>query len=207
MKRKLDIASWNRKEHYEFFSLFEEPYFGITARVDCTIAYHTTKSNGTSFFLYYLYRALKAANTIDNFRYRIVDNEVYEYERIDACPTIKRLEGTFGFSFMEYHKDETIFYDNAISEIERVQNSDALFSAPELENVIHFSAIPWIDLSSVSHARRFSYSDSCPKVSFGKMTDTNGMKTMAVSVHVHHALVDGYHIGLFLEQFQKLLNE
>lgn len=207
MKRKIDIASWNRKAHYAFFSTFEDPYFGITSKVECTIAYKIAKSKGSSFFLYYLYRAIKAANSIENFRYRIVDNEVYEYERIDPCATIKRSDGTFGFSFIEYHSEETIFYDNAILEIERVQNSDTLFSAPATDNVIHFSAMPWIDLSSVSHARRFSYPDSCPKISFGKMMDSNGVKTMAISVHVHHALVDGYHIGLFLDEFQKLLNK
>ncbi|NRA48527.1 MAG: chloramphenicol acetyltransferase, partial [Phaeodactylibacter sp.] len=33
-----------------------------------------------------------------------------------------------------------------------------------------------------------------------------GRKTMPVSIHVHHALVDGFHVGLFLEAFQDLLN-
>ncbi len=30
---------------------------------------------------------------------------------------------------------------------------------------------------------------------------------MPVAVHVHHALADGYHIGLFVEKFQELLHE
>ena len=29
---------------------------------------------------------------------------------------------------------------------------------------------------------------------------------MPVSINVHHALMDGYHVGLFIEKFQKLLN-
>lgn len=31
-------------------------------------------------------------------------------------------------------------------------------------------------------------------------------RTMPVSVHVHHALVDGSHIGLFIEVFQNLMD-
>jgi len=30
---------------------------------------------------------------------------------------------------------------------------------------------------------------------------------MPVSIHAHHALVDGYHIGLFVEEFQKLMEK
>jgi chloramphenicol O-acetyltransferase type A len=73
--------------------------------------------------------------------------------------------------------------------------------------VIHFSAVPWLDFTSVSHARSFSFPDSCPKITFGKaVEEAPGRKSMAVSVHVHHGLVDGSHVGLFAERFQHLLN-
>jgi chloramphenicol O-acetyltransferase type A len=37
------------------------------------------------------------------------------------------------------------------------------------------------------------------------MTDQNGKKSIPLSVHVHHGLVDGYHVGLFLEKLQAML--
>jgi chloramphenicol O-acetyltransferase type A len=49
--------------------------------------------------------------------------------------------------------------------------------------------------------------DSCPKFSFGKMTDDNGVKKIPMSVHVHHGLIDGYHLGLFFQEFERLMNE
>jgi len=39
------------------------------------------------------------------------------------------------------------------------------------------------------------------------MTTTGKKKIMPVAVHVNHALMDGYHVGLFLDEFQKLMNE
>ena len=75
------------------------------------------------------------------------------------------------------------------------------------ENVIHFSAVPWINFTSLSHARNYKFADSSTKVSIGKFTDENGIKTMPVSIHGHHALLDGYHVGLFADLFQKLMNE
>lgn len=53
MKQLIDVNSWIRKEHYHFFKDFDEPFFGITTKVDCTIAYKKAKDLGVSFFLYY----------------------------------------------------------------------------------------------------------------------------------------------------------
>lgn len=39
------------------------------------------------------------------------------------------------------------------------------------------------------------------------MTENNGVKEMPVSIHVHHALMDGYHVALSVEKFQNLLND
>lgn len=207
MKKLIDIENWNRKEHFNFFSKFSEPFFGVTVKIDCTNAYAKAKEKRVSFFLFYLYRALKTANQIDNFKYRIIENRAYEFDIANASPTINRPNGTFGFAYMDYDENEEIFYQKAMEAIEKVQNTNSLLPAVSGENVIHFSAIPWIDFTSISHARSFSYPDSCPKISFGKMTETNGIKSMPISIHGHHGLMDGYHVGLFIDQFQKLMNE
>lgn len=38
------------------------------------------------------------------------------------------------------------------------------------------------------------------------MTEKMGCKSMPVAVHVHHGLVDGIHVGRFLDILQNLLN-
>jgi chloramphenicol O-acetyltransferase type A len=53
----------------------------------------------------------------------------------------------------------------------------------------------------------FSGKDSCPSISFGKMTESNGKRLMPVSVHLHHALIDGLHIGQYIDCFQELMNK
>lgn len=207
MKQLITLDDWKRKDHFQFFSKFEEPFFGVTINIDCTLAYQQAKEKGNSFFLYYLYRALKAANAIENFRYRIIDKEVYLFDQINASATINRPDETFGFSYMDYDKNEEIFCQKAKEEIARVQQSKGLIPAGSGENVIHFSAVPWLDFTSLSHARSFTFPDSCPKISFGKVTENNGKKLISVSIHAHHGLMDGFHIGLFAEKFQELMNE
>lgn len=207
MKQKLNLDTWNRKEHFLFFKQMEEPFFGVTTRVDCTKAYAKAKELGVSFFTYYLHKTLIAVNSVENFRYRIIDNEVYVFDPIDASATILREDKTFGFSLMKYDQNLNAFAEITRNEIARIQNTRGLITRDFEINLIHFSAVPWIDFTSYSHARSYTWPDSCPKISYGKMVEENGQKSMAISVHVHHGLADGFHVGQFLTLLQELLNE
>jgi chloramphenicol O-acetyltransferase type A len=209
LKTYLDIENWPRKEHFNFFRKFEEPFFGVTVEIDCTKAYQTSKKLESTFFIYYLYKTLVAVNTIEPFRYRISEDKIIIYDKIDGSATIGRTDGSFGFSWIEYDADFEIFTANAVLEMERVQNAPGLFTrAFDTDNVIHFSAIPWINFTSLSHARSYTFPDSCPKISFGKMsTNEAGKKTMSMSIHVHHGLMDGLHVGQFVDCFQELMNQ
>ena len=206
MKQLLDLNTWNRKEHFLFFKQMEEPFFGVTVPIDCTIAYAKAKAMGMSFFAYYLYKTLVAVNNTKAFRYRIIDDNVFIFDQIDASATILREDKTFGFSLMEYSEDMAEFAEITKKEITRIQNTTGLITRDFSENLIHFSAVPWVNFTSYSHARSFTFPDSCPKISFGKMMEENGKKTMQMSVHVHHGLVDGYDVGLFISAFEELMN-
>jgi chloramphenicol O-acetyltransferase type A len=209
LKTLLDIENWNRKEHFLFFKQMEEPFFGVTVEIDCSKSYETSKALDTSFFIYYLHKTLVAVNTIESFRYRISEDKIFVYDTINGSATIGREDGTFGFSLIEYNADFTIFEKTAQTEIERIQNTTGLFTRTfEEGNLIHFSAIPWLNFTSLSHARSYSFPDSCPKISFGKMTvSENGKRTMSMSVHVHHGLMDGFHLGQFVYYFQEIMNQ
>jgi chloramphenicol O-acetyltransferase type A len=209
MKTKLDLENWNRKEHFLFFKQMEEPFFGLTVEIDCTQAYASAKQLETSFFSYYLHKTIVAVNTIEPFRYRIIDDAIYIYDTIDVSATIIRDDFTFGFSLIEYSPDFAIFSKRVAKETLRIQQTTGLFTRefPDT-NLIHFSAIPWVTFSALSHARSFAFPDSCPKISFGKMTiSDNGKRTMPMSIHVHHGLMDGYAVGQFIAFFQNLMNE
>ena len=207
MKEKIDINNWIRKDHFEFFNTFEEPFFGVTVDVDCTSTYQEAKGRSISFFLLYLHKSLVAVNKIEPFCYRIIDGEVWKFDSINAATTINRPNGTFGFGYIDFLPAFDDFNIEAIKEIEKVQQTTGLIPSSSGENVIHYSALPWLNFTSMSHARKFSFNDSCPKISFGKCKDENGRKIMSVSIHVNHALMDGFHVAQFVDEYQALLNQ
>jgi chloramphenicol O-acetyltransferase type A len=208
MFKTLDLNNWNRKEHFDFFCQMDEPFFGIAAQLDCTLAYQFCKENKLPFFAFYLHKILLVVNDIENFRFRIKDNQVIEYNTINASATVSRTDNTFGFSLIKFEHDFIIFQQNVASEISRIQTTTGLFTRNfDADNLIHFSALPWINFTALSHARSLKWPDSCPKISVGKLTLLeNKRQLMPISVHVHHGLMDGYHVGIFLEKLQNLLD-
>ena len=108
---------------------------------------------------------------------------------------------------MPYTEKLDAFLEQAAGEMERVRGEHRLISNEFGQNIIHFSALPWIRFSSVSHPRHFGNRDSIPKITVGKFYQEGGRMFMPVSVHVHHALADGLHVGQFLQILQRLFTE
>ncbi|MFP3595415.1 CatA-like O-acetyltransferase [Chryseobacterium sp. SIMBA_029] len=204
----IDLENWNRKEHFDFFSKMQSPYFGFTTEVDCTKAYHNAKEKGVSFFAAYLHKSMVAVNTVDAFKLRIIDGEVALFDTIHAGTTIGREDGTFGFAYIPFSNDFSVFNDRLQREIQAVQNSTGL----RLKNgdigkdLIRHSTVPWNSFSALLHPTNFDPTESVPKITFGKFNVRKGKKYLPVSVEAHHGLADGLHIAQYLEEFQRQLD-
>lgn len=206
MKREIDIANWKRREHFEVFQSFDEPLFGIVVKLECTNARKVAATKGYRFSLYYLYLSLKAINEIEEFRYRIEGDKVVCYDKVGAGATIFRENETYGCGYFPYYEDVAVFMKEALTETERVKAEFGLKFPDPGPEVIHYSTLPWLDFTAVNHARKFSASRSIPKITFGKITKENERMWLPVDIHVNHALMDGFHVGKFVERFQELLN-
>ena len=204
----IDIETWKRKEHFEFFSKMQSPYFGIVTEVDCTETYQLAKDKNESFFAHYLHKSMIVVNKIEEFKYRIIDDEVVVFDVLHAGSTIGRKDGTFGFSFMEFSEDFEIFNKKLQKEIDEVQNSTGLRVKNEdlPENHVRHSTMPWTHFTGLLHPTDFNPKESIPKIVFGKFSEKNGRKMLPISIEAHHGLMDGYHISAYLNEFQNQLN-
>jgi chloramphenicol O-acetyltransferase type A len=201
---QIDLKTWERAPLFELFSSFSEPYHGVCLRVDCTETFRFAKDSRISVFLALLHRSLTAAHQVENFMTRIVDGSVWRYSTIHGGSAVGRLNGTIGFGRYLYRPELVVFAEEASLELERVKKRNDLERYTG-QDQIRYSVLPWFDFTSISHARDLGQQDSAPKITFGKITETNGRCTMPVSIHVHHALADGLHVAQFVGQFERYL--
>lgn len=204
--REINLNQWNRKDHFHFFKDFDIPFFNLTATVDVTkLLTHSRKEN-YSFFLSSLFYSLKAAHIVESFRYRILNEKVICYDKIHPGTIGINEEHVFKYTYLNYQEDMEVFIKQSEKDL-RIQIKQTGLLPNSGLDIIYYSSIPWISFTSFQHARKFIKHDCIPRIVFGKYFEDNGIIKMPLSVEVNHALVDGYHVGLYFDTFQKLLNE
>jgi chloramphenicol O-acetyltransferase type A len=202
----LDIENWERKNHYNYFKSLDYPHFNICANVDITNFMRFIKDKGHSFFIPFLYVSTKAANDIKEFRYRIRENQVVEHEAVSPSFTIMTSKDVFSFCTVKFTDDYNKFINNTDAQIEKVKNLVNIEDEPGKDDLLYITSIPWVSFTSVTHPIHMNPVDSIPRISWGKYFEENGRIKLPLSVQVHHALVDGMHVGEYFRIVQEMLD-
>ena len=204
----LDVDTWDRNEQYHFFRHFDQPFFGFTANLDLTALFHFARDASASLFAHYLFASQKAVNSIPAFRYRMQADQVVEFARVSAGTSILKENQVFTFCNFPYEPDLGKFLQQVSDRIQRSQKAATpLFEAEDELDQIYYSVIPWIHFTNVNHPRKQGDDNSVPRIVFGKVWETGGRWVMPISVEVHHALLDGYQVGIYYERLQNYFDD
>ena len=205
MAHYLDVASWPRRDTFEFFRGFDKPYFNICTTLDVTnLLSFLRRRADLSVSLAYHYFALRFGNEIEPFRYRLRGENVLVYDVIHAGTTVLLPNESFIMAYFDYEEDFEKFMSAAMQSVAEARSAGK-FEPEPADDAIHFTVLPWASFTSFSHARNWGREDSVPKIAFGKFTEENKRTKLPISVEVHHALMDGLHVGRYLSQMQEAL--
>ena len=207
MAHYLDVANWARREVFEFYRGFDKPYFNICTRIDVTRLVELLRARaGISVSLAYHYFALRIANEIEPFRYRLREGKVFVHDVIHGGTTVLLPNEAFTLAYFDYVEDFEKFVSDAGRAIEDARLGDGAFRPRnEDDGRIHFTVLPWISFTSFSHARNWGREDSIPKIAFGKFAHEDQRILLPISVEVHHALMDGFTVGRYLSRLEESL--
>ncbi len=207
MYKEFDIDSWNRRSVFDFFSTYDDPFFGITSSIDITNLYKFCKTNEHSLNLAILYFSTYTANSLLNFRLRLLNGKVVLFDHIDCGTTILHADETFSFCFIDFKPTFSEFEQLGKELIQKQLEKKKLEPKSDFLNVIHYSVIPWTSFTGIKHAKKLGISDSIPKITFGKYFKNGEKLILPISIEVNHALMDGFHVGTFLNTFQETIDK
>jgi len=204
--KPITFENEHRKKHFDFFNGMNHPHFNITTNVDVTdaIAFFKLGALPTTFSLVYILS--RAANELKEFRWRIRNGKIVEHAKVHPSFSVPTNDtDVFSFCTVNYDPKAIVF----IADAKKV--SDAMKTDPSLEDeegrddYLFMSAIPWVSFTSMQHAMNYHPHDSVPRISWGKFFTQNERLLMPLAVQVHHALVDGRHMGHYFEKVEKML--
>ena len=85
--KKIDLSAWERSLHYQVFRDSVQPQYCVSFDLDITNFLSQIRLKGYSFTFSFVFAVSKCANEIKEFRYRFVDGEPVEFERINTAFT------------------------------------------------------------------------------------------------------------------------
>jgi chloramphenicol O-acetyltransferase type A len=197
MAKYLDVTNWARRDVFEWFLGFDKPYFNICTRLDVTNLLALLRDRPhVSVMLAYHYFALRAANEIEPFRYRLRDGKVIVHDVVHGGTTVMLPNDNFTLAYFEYNADFETFIAGADRAVKEAQSGDGAFRPNTRDDMIHCTTLPWVSFTSFSHARNWRREDSVPKIAFGKFLKEDQRTLLPFSVEVHHALMDGLQLRI-----------
>ncbi|MBU5484462.1 chloramphenicol acetyltransferase [Clostridium sp. MSJ-11] len=203
----INFDNWNRKEHYKFFDGVDNPQFNICMNLNVTSFLKSVKENNLSFYYSMVYASTYVMNQIEDFRYKIRDGKIILHDSLQP-------------SFIDMGAEENLFkivtlplnnsmkeFSNTAKEMSKSQKEYFPEVDVDQDKLIYFSCIPWISFTSISNEIVMNKEDSIPRISFGKYFTQDNKILLPYSIQVNHMLLDGIHVGKFIEQLQKFIDE
>jgi chloramphenicol O-acetyltransferase type A len=198
----LNQNGWRRRATFAHFRAFEQPFFNVCTEIDITeLKAWVATQHHKSLFLAYHYLALRAINRIEEFRHRLQGDDVVVHDTVHGSTTVLRDDDSFAFADLVLLDSWDAFATQAARTIAQARDPEGAFTPTHgTTDVVHFSTLPWIRFTSLSHPQGLADHTGIPKISFGKLSRDAGRFMLPLSVEVHHALVDGVHVGRMVEQ-------
>ncbi len=200
----IHMNEWDRREHFEFFSHSDLPFYNVTFNVDITGLAERARDARVPFTTMMIYLSMKALHRVRNFLYRLEDGMVLEYDRLDPWFTcIRDGEELFRFVTVEYVDDLAAFAGAVRSAIETSERYFDLGPLMKRSNFVFISPMPWISFTAIDHTMSLRKEDAMPRITWGRYYRSEGRTVLPYNIQVNHMFIDGIHVG----RFHDALNE
>ncbi len=198
--RYLDMETFPRKNHFAYFDSLSYPYTGVTVNVDITELKETIKARRLPFFLTVCYCVSRAANRVPQFRQRILNHRIVEFDSCRTSHTVALSDGTYCYCDLNSDLPFEQYIRYAAQEQENAKKAGSIEeSGTDALEKIFISTVPWLTYTALVNPVPFP-ADSNPRITWGKYFAQDDKTLLPLSVLCHHALVDGLHIAAFYDQ-------
>lgn len=204
---KIDMETWPRREHYQYYSEKLKTSYQINMEIDVTHLVEACRERKLRFYPAMIYVIMRAINSNEAMRMALDKDGALGY--YDVCHPSYTIfhedDKTFSDIWTEYDPDFGRFYHAAVTDMEQYKDVKGIKAKPDRpEAYTPVSCVPWIHFTGVSHDTPGPGPMYFPVITFGRY-DFDGTKYMLpFSLFINHAAADGYHSSMLVNEIQRL---
>lgn len=203
----INTETWERGELFRFYIEKLRNVMSMTVDTDVTKLVSFVRAHGLKFYPAMMWAVSKAVNGRAEFRYGWKDGDLVRWDYVS--PYYADFHGEderFVKLVTEYSGDLSEFHARFLADRERYKDLRA-FDLKEIPpNTFDVSCLPWVryrsfDIHVFDEGRYLA-----PVVTWGRFETENGKTVMPLSVNIHHAVADGWHLSRFFADVQEIIS-
>lgn len=206
----IDRQNWKRSEYFEHYTSDVPCSFSLTAELDITLLVQNVKKRNLMFFPVFVHLLSQVINRHTEFRTCYNKNgELGYWREIWPCYTVFHNQSkSFSTLWTPFDADFDAFYLDYIRDWEKYGEIEAFSPKPDMpENVFNISCLPWVNFTAFNLQFPLEQKYLLPIFTLGKFVEKSEKIYAPLAVQMHHAVCDGYHAALLINELQDLCND
>jgi len=206
----IDMKTWPRAQMFYYFSQMAPTGYTINVTVNATATRHALKERGLKFFPAYLYLVTRTLSQQSEFTTAYMDDQLGYWDALTPLYAVFHDDNkTFSFLWTPYNEDFTTFYNSYIEDTREYSHVHGVLDKPDTPppSCYTVSCVPWISFDGFAlhcyNLGKYYF----PSVEAGHISESDGCISMPLSLTLHHAAKDGYHVQQFLLELERLFNK
>ena len=206
----IDLATWPRREHFNYYRNILPVGYTMNVRLDVTRFKAMLDQNDLKFYPSFIWCV--SHNILSHPAFRMaVDKEGNPgtHDVVHPNYTIFHEDDhTFSDLWTEHSEDFAAFYRAVQEDMATYGGNHGIKAKPgQPWNFYCISCVPWVDFASyTSHVAGGGQPNMFPVITYGKATEKEGKLTLPMAINIAHAAADGWHTAQFVNSLQELLD-
>ncbi|RXZ01558.1 type A chloramphenicol O-acetyltransferase [Fictibacillus sp. S7] len=200
-----DRRNWDRAPYYEHY-LSQKCSYSVTANIVITKLIERLQTKKLKFYPAFIYMVSKVVNAHTEFR-TCFNNGVLGYwdHMLPSYTIFHNDTKTFSSIWTEFSPDFSVFHHNFNEDMKRYGDVHGFFTkSHEAPNTFPISMVPWVSFTGFNLNINEDNNYLLPILTGGKYFNQDGKTLFPLAVQMHHAVCDGYHVSLFINEVQEL---
>lgn len=203
----VNLNEWSRGSLFKFYIDKMRIVMSLTADVNVTNLRAYSKKNNLNFYPLMLWVVSKIINSHDEFKYSWDDaGNLIKWDFVSPSYTDFHADDeNFVKMVTEYSDDLFEFCSRVDKDRQRHKNEQAIL-VNQPPNFFDVSCLPWI---KYSHFDIHVFDEGkflAPVITWGKFEEKDGKLIMPLTMNIHHAVADGFHLSRFFNEVQELMD-
>ena len=205
---KIDLNTWKRGSLFKFYIDNMRIVMSLTVDIDVAPLLAYARKNKLRFYPAMIWVVAKVINSHDEFKYAWDSNgNLIRWDSISPFYAIFNQEDESFTKFVTEYSDNLLDFCKRVENDRKKYENERAIIKNQPQNFFDVTCLPWV---RYKHFDVHVFDDGkflAPVVTWGKYEQVSDNKVlMPLTMNIHHAVADGFHLSRFFNEVQTLIN-